>query len=492
MQYLMALDIGTSAVKAALFDVGGRLVALDSQEYQLEKPRPDILEIDPEAYWTAVQAAVASIIAAAAVAAEDVVSIGVTSQGETLIVLDDAGRPLRKAIVWLDNRAVAEARQIAAAFDADEVYRRTGQHEIVPGWTAAKILWIRNHEAQLFKQAARFLMVEDYIIYRLTGEYVTDHAINPSTLYYDLTQSDWWDEMLAFLGISRSQLPQLRFSGRDGAALRASIGLSSNTTVVSTPMDQITGAVGAANVQPGSITETTGSALGICANASDPLYDPHKRVGLYRHALPGLYVVLPWVPTAGMILRWFRDELGGGAGFEQLCSEAANVPAGSDGLLVLPHFSGAVSPRVNPAARGVIYGLSLGHTRAHIVRAVMESVAFMLKENLDMLATLGLHGGRVCSLGGGARNDLWLQIKANVLDRTVVTPEAQESTCLGAAVLAAVGAGIYSGLDQAVQAMVRMRREFAPQPELVSCYADTYQDYLQLNGMLLPTFGGKQ
>ncbi len=491
MQYLMALDIGTSAVKAALFDLSGQLAALSTQEYTLDKPRADILEIDPEKYWAAAQAAIAAIIDSSAVSASDVVSVGVTSQGETLIVLDQAGNPLRKAIVWLDNRAVEEADRIAAAFDSDEVYRRTGQHEIVPGWTAAKILWIRNHEPELFRRAAMFLMVEDYIIYRLTGEYVTDHAINPSTLYYDLTNSDWWDEMLAFLGISRAQLPQLRYSVSEGIRLRAQIGLKAATTVVTTPIDQVTGAVGAGNVVPGSITETTGTVLGICATSSKPLYDPQRRVGLYRHALPGSFVVLPWVPTAGMILRWFRDELGAGAGFDQLSREAMQVPVGSEGLIVLPHFSGAVSPQVNPAARGVIYGLTLGHTRAHIVRAIMESVAFMLKENLDMLESLGLNSRWVCSLGGGARNDFWLQIKASVLNCTIVTPEVQESTCLGAAVLASVGAGIYASLDEAVAVMVRMRGEFAPQTELVQSYADTYQQYLKLNTMLLPTFGGK-
>jgi len=489
MKYLMALDIGTSAVKAALFDTAGHSAGIVQEEYELEKPAPDIVEIDPEIYWQATQSTIAALLKISGVAPGDVPAIGITSQGETLIAVDQEGNALRKAIVWLDNRAVREAEAIAAAFDLDEVYRITGQQEIVPGWTASKILWLRNNEPEIFRKTAKFLLVEDYIIHKLTGRDVTDHALAPSTLYYDLQAGDWWDGMLGFLGISRTQLPKLQYSGENGMPVIAEIGLHRDTLVVTTPIDQVAGAVGAGNISPGMVAETTGTAMAISACCAKPVHDPQKRVGLYCHATPGSYVLLPWIPTAGMILRWFRDELGGDLSFDEMDQEAMQVPAGSDGLLLLPHFGGAVCPQVNPSAKGVLYGLSLGHTRGHIVRAIMESVAFILKENLEMLDALGIETQTVCSIGGGAQSDLWLQIKADVLNREIRTTETREATCLGVAILAAVGAGIYPDLGQAVAQMVRYKPSVQPNPEAVGAYAEHYGKYLELNQLLLPTFG---
>ena len=489
MEYLMALDIGTSAVKAALFDTAGLSVGVAQQEYELEKPAPDIVEIDPEIYWQATQTTIAAVLKVSGVVPGDIPAIGITSQGETLVPVDQDGNALRKAIVWLDNRAVREAEAIAAAFDIDEVYHITGQQEIIPGWTASKILWIRNNEPEVFRKTAKFLLVEDYIIHKLTGRYVTDHALVPSTLYYDLVAGDWWDEMLGFLGVSRAQLPELKYSGENGIPLTAEIGLNPGTLVVTTPIDQISGAVGAGNISPGMVAETTGTAMAIRACCANLVYDPQKRVGLYRHAIPGTYVLLPWIPTAGMILRWFRDELGGDLSFDELDKEAMQVPAGSDGLVLLPHFSGAVCPQVNPFAKGVLYGLSLGHTRGHIARAIMESVAFILKENLEMLDAIGVETETVCSIGGGAQSDLWLQIKADVLNRKICTAETQEATCLGVAVLAAIAAGIYPNLNQAAAKMVKHKPLIHPDPSSVNAYAQHYGKYLELNKRLLPTFG---
>lgn len=490
MQYVLALDIGTSAVKAALVNVRGQQVAIGRHEYELETPSPGIVELEPEMYWSAVQSAISIVLASPDADVSEIGFLGVTSQGETLIVLDESGQPLRKAIVWLDNRAENEARGISEAFDVDEVYRQTGQQTIISGATAPRILWLRNHEPAVFRKAARFLLVEDYIIFRLTGRYVSDHAINSSTLYYDLTAHGWWQKMLDFLGISRSQLPELLYSGEHVGQVRADIGLSTNTGVTSTPMDQITGAVGAGNVAPGIVTETTGSALAVCASSARPVYDPHRRVGLYCHAKRDVYVLLPWVPTAGIILRWFRDELGGERSFAELTEEAQAVPVGCHGLTMLPHFGGALAPDVNPAARGVLYGLSLTHTRAHLVRAIMEAISFMLKDNLDMLESLGVATGTVCSLGGGAQNDLWLQIKANVLGRKVVTPDVREAACQGVAIIAAVAGGEYTNIEEAVKEMVKIERSFAPEKGAVEAYGRVYEEYRHLNEMLLPTFGG--
>ncbi len=488
--YFLGLDIGTSAVKAALFDIKGRQQAVALREYALEKPAPDRVELDPEIYWEAVEATVREVIRESSVSLASIKSAGVTSQAETLILLDEAAHPLRKAIVWLDNRAGPEAAEIAEAFSMDEVYRRTGQQEVVPCWPACKILWLKKNEPDIFKKTATFLMVEDYILYRLTGRFVTDHALNPSTLYYDLVDGDWWDEMLEFIGIRRDQLPALQYSAQNGLPVTAKGLLDPQTLVFTTPIDQVTGAVGAGNVAPGMVTETTGSALAIVACCDGPVYDPQRRVGLYRHAVPGSYVLLPWVPTAGMIFRWFRDELGRGYSFEELEGEAADVAPGADDLILMPHFNGAGCPEMNASAKGVLYGLSLNHTRGHITRAIFESVACMLRENLDMLQELGVETGSICSLGGGAKNRLWLGIKADLLNRKVSTLDVLEATCLGAAMIAAVGAGACENLSVAAERMVRHKELIEPNPDRVPVYEEHYKKYLSVNKQLLPTFGG--
>ena len=302
MNFILTLDAGTTSLKGALFDLAGNMIASRVHEYHLEKPAPDIVELDPEIYWLAAKTVIAEILMETKVNPKNISALGVTSQGETLIVLDKNGRPLRKAIVWLDNRAKDEAEIIKREFGGELVYKVTGQQDVVPGWPAAKILWLRNHEPEVFKATAKYLMLGDYLIYRLTGVFATDHALNPSTLYYDLVNGLWWKEMLEFLHVSEKQLPVLMNSGESAGNVSVDIGLTGNTAVTVAPIDQVAAAVGAGNIAPGMITETTGCALAICATVEHPVYDPEMRIGLYRHALPGMFVLMPWVPTAGMIV----------------------------------------------------------------------------------------------------------------------------------------------------------------------------------------------
>lgn len=484
MSLVLAIDVGTTAVKGAVFDLVGEMRACCSEEYALETPGPEIVELDPEVYWRAARAVIARALAAPGVDPKAVVSVGVTSQGETLIVLDRDGRPLRKAIVWLDNRATDEAAAIEAAFGRDDVYTVTGQQEIVPCWTACKILWLRRHEPAAFAAAARFLLPADYIVYRLTGRFATDHGLNPSTLYYDLRNGRWWEPMLDYLGITAGQLPELLPSGAAAGTVTAEVGLPAAATVRVAPIDQVAAAVGAGNLEPGAVTETTGSALALCATVDRPVCDARRRVGLYRHALPGLYVLLPWIPTAGMILRWFRDEFAGGADYAALDRAAAAVPPGSDGLLLLPHFSGMVSPEVNPAAKGVLYGLSLSHGRGHVARAIMEAVAFALRDNLAALGELGIDYRRLIALGGGANSATWLQIKADALQQPVEVMACAETTSLGTAMLAAAGAGLFAGAAEAAAAMARRRAVIAPDPANRAVYDDAFARYKEMERKL--------
>ena len=467
-KYILSIDVGTTALKAVLFGVDGSQKASSNQEYELEKPAANIVEVEAEVYWQAVKKAVSEILNSSQIAPEQILSVGVTSQGETLIVLDKDGKALRKAIVWLDSRASEEVCEITERFSMDEIYRVSGQHEVFAGWTAAKILWIRKNEPEIFSKAAKFLMLEDYLIYRLTGEFATDHALNPSTLYYDIKNFRWWDDMLEFLQISREQLPKLLFSGEIAGKINCDIGLSSKTKVTVAPIDQISGAVGAGNIAPGMITETTGSALAICATLGQLEYDPAKQAGIYLHAQKGNYVLLPWNPTAGMIFRWFRDELGCGKSYQEMEEKAAEVVPGADGLTVLPHFNDA---------GGAFIGLTLAHSQAHIVRAIFESVAFMLREHIELLESMGVEIKEICSLGGASRSNLWTQIKADVLQKNITLMECDETTCLGAAVLSAAGLGVYQDLETAKNNMVRSRKIIEPNKENTDIYNQAFKKY---------------
>jgi xylulokinase len=482
---LLALDVGTTALKAVLFDAAGRTVASAAEEYRLQTPEPNVVELNPEIYWEATRKTIADAFSRSAAAPEAVGAIGVTSQGETLVALDAAGKPLRPAIVWLDNRTQGEAAQVGEAFSVADVYRVTGQQELIPTWTATRILWLRNHEPTIFERARKFLLVEDYLIYRLTGEFVTDHALNPSTLYYDIEARDWWNPMLAFLGINRTQLPRLANSGETAGRLTpaaaAAVGLRAGTPVTTAPIDQIAGAVGAGNLQAGAVSETTGAALAICATGERPVYDPRRRLGLYLHAVPGRYALLPWAPTAGMVLRWFRDTFGGGASYDELDREAEAIAPGADGLTMLPHLGGAGCPDVNPAAKGAFWGITLSHGRGHFTRAILEAVAFMLRGNLELLAELGVETREVRSLGGAARSPLWLRIKADVCGRDLLVMECEEATCLGTAMIAAVAGGVHRDLETARAAMVRIKGRVAYDPSATGQYEAAYQQYRKVH-----------
>lgn len=492
MNCVLALDAGTTSLKGVLFDAGGRTVAAATEEYALAKPCPDLVELDAGLYWRAAVKVTRAVLASPAAADARILSVGVTSQGETLIVTDRAGRPLRPAIVWMDNRSAEEAAIIEREFGLDAIHRITGQQEMVPTWTATRILWLRRHEPEVFGATARFLLVEDFLIHRLTGRAATDRALCPSTLYYDIARGEWWPEMLRFLGISADQLPELRTSGQVAGHVTletsAATGLPAGIPVTTAPIDQIAGAVGAGNLEPGIVTETTGAALALCATTDGPVFDPQRRVGTYSHALPGRFALLPWTPTAGMLLRWFRDEFGAGRDYDALVREAAAVEPGAAGLTLLPHFCGAGCPQMNPRAKGVLAGLSLGHGRAHVLRALLESVAFMARENLEMLAALGVGVREIRCLGGAARSPLWMQIKADACGRDLVIMECEEAAALGTAMISFVGNGTCATLHDAVRAMARVRGRVTHNPALAAAYDAAYRRYLDLYRETKPLF----
>jgi len=492
MECVLSVDVGTTSLKAVLFDRYGKALAIEPQEYELNKPAPDIVEVDPKVYWDATKKAINNILTKSRINAKDILSVGITSQGETLITVDKDGEPLRPAIVWLDNRSQKEADEIGRQFDIEDIYKITGQQEMAPTWTATRILWLRKNEPKVFERTHKFLLAEDYLLFKLTGKYITDCGLNPSTLYFDIIDNNWWKDMLQLLKISEEQLPELKFSGEHTFVISPQAaqqtGLSEQTMVTTAPIDQIAGAIGAGNFEPGIITETTGAALAICATFNQPTYDPEKRTPCHTHGIRGKYILLPWVPTAGMAFRWFRDELGGAKDYTGLCDGAEQISPGADGLIFLPYLSGAGSPEVDPAAKGLFWGITLGHRQAHFTRAILESVAFMLKRNIEFLETLGLDVKEIRSLGGGAKSDLWLQIKADMLNKPLVVMQCEESTCLGTAMLSYVANGVYKDLTEARDNMVQIKKRISPDSGNIVKYSAVYGKYLDLHNSVKELF----
>jgi D-xylulose kinase len=494
MKLLLGIDAGTTSVKSGLFNADGQCLAVARQEYQLSTPHASWAELDPEIYWQACVSTTQKVLQQTGT--KDIAAVSVSSQGETMIALDAYGKPVYPAIVWLDNRAEREAAFLAEKF-AGEVYERTGIPEIIPTWTACKILWLKQNELDAFSRADKFLLVQDYLIYRLTGEYTTNDSVSCTSLYFDITRGRWWEAVLREVGIGEKNLPHLippgEVIGNVSAEASAQTGLPQTAKVVGGGMDQSVGAIGAGNIRTGVVSETTGAALTIQVTIPSPDVDKHKVIPVYCHSVPGEYLFVPVCPTAGMAYKWFRDTFAGmevaraerekSDSYDLLSALAEDVPPGSDGLVMLPHLMGAYSPDPNPAARGSFTGFTLSHTRGHFARAILEGVAFLLKRNLEVLQNAGVDVTEIRSTGGGARSPLWNQIKSNVCNLPVVTLKNEDTALLGDAILAGVAAGVFRSIEDGCAQMVALQDKIVPDLQAAN-YLAVYQRYCDLDQTL--------
>lgn len=496
---LLGIDLGTTALKAVAFNERGVQAAEASVEYNLLTPAPDWVEAEPETYWRSLKTALRDLGRACDL--KSIEAIGFSAQGETLFFLDEEGRPLRNAIVWMDNRAKAEAKCLAERFGNDACYRITGQVSFEPCWPAAKVLWVRKHEPEVFRRTRKIALIEDYLIYKMTGEFVSEGSLLTSTAYWNLQTRRYWPEMLDVLGIDASMLPRVCESGELIGEMREAVakdlGLSEHVRVVTGALDQAAGAIGVGNVRPGMFSENIGAAMAICAIAPELTYDPNGQMPVHYFAMPGQYMMHTFT-SGGMNLRWFRDafchteramaDLLHVSSYDLLSQEAAKVSPGCDGMLMLPHLAGSMAPDLNANAKGVFYGFSLGHGKAHFVRAIMESLGFVLMRNIEALQAMNVSVSEIRSLGGGARSDVWNQIKADITGRRLVTFQCKEAASLGAAILAGKGLGLYRSVEEACTHMVAIDRSYEPNPEHREVYENAYARYRKLFDSLLEMF----
>ncbi len=454
MDLYLGIDIGTTSLKAAVFDSAGVRYALRCVEYTLDTDASaGFIEFDPETYVQMCRRVIDELRKECS-AQGNIVALSVDTQGETMILTDKDGTPLMPAIVWLDNRAVKEADEIAARFGARRVYEVTGQPEITATWPASKLLWVRKNRPEIFSKIEKIFLLEDWILYRLSGCFVTEPTMQSSTIYYDIHRGAWWREMLDFIGIREDQLPTVVKSA-------ARIGEYEGIAVVAGALDQIAGTIGVGVTDDRTISEMTGTIMAICVmKDTPPPYDAQSIVPCHLHAIEGKYCMILWSATAGMALKWFRNQFAEGMSFAALDELAAAVPAGCDGMSMLPYFCGSTIPNYNPEATASFTGITLSHTRAHFVRAIMEAVAFMLRRNLEYVGVP--EDSRIRITGGAAGSPLWAGMKADVTGQSLATVSEAETACLGTSILAMVGVGRYESIEEAVKATVKTKKVYTP------------------------------
>lgn len=489
MKAILTFDVGTTAVKTCLFDDGLRPLAVSAGEYALCRPEQGKVELDPEIYWREMRRGLMVVLEKSGIARGDVAVITVTTQGETLIPVDGEGNPLCHAIVWLDERAGEEACFLRKAIAAEEFFCTTGLPEVGPAVPLAKLLWLKGNMPGLFARTHKFLLLEDFLLHRLTGKYVTNPSLMSSTGYYDIRNNTIWDEASRLAGVGRGKFCDVVGCGLVAGALSpdaaAELGLPAGIPVSTGAMDQVASAIGAGNIVPGIVTETTGTALVAAATVRSPGAPRESGITVYRH-FNDSYLLLSYFPMAGIVLKWFRDEFcrdicrqGGETAYATLDELAAGVPAGAAGLTLLPYFSGG-APGMDAGARGAFFGINLNMGRAHFVRAILEGVGCMLRDCIGQLEGAGVEVGEIRSLGGGAASALWCAIKAGVTGKRLVTMAQRESTSLGAAMLGAVSIGLYGSVEEACNKAATADDAFLPDGLDAAAYDNLYKRYRML------------
>ena len=485
----MGIDLGTTATKVGLFEATtGELVAFARYDYHATSPAPGWSEMQIENYWDAA-------VTAARQALNDsgrpqVLGIGISSQGQTFVPLDDRHRPLRPSIVWLDTRAEDQAARLRSVFDPDGYSRRTGLPFPSAIESAAKLLWLRENEPDVWLGTRSVVLLPDYLGLRLTGQRRIDLNNAASTGMVDQSLGDWWPEAFAAVGAPAQWMSPI---GRPGEVIGAlqpeaaeELGLPHGIPVVLGSNDQLSGAVGVGNVRAGLASGTVGTAMAIVSTLAEIPADARRGITWGRHPVADLFFLLAYAKTSGMLLTWLRDLAAPRSTYEELLAEAEHVPPGSDGLVCLPHFSGTATPTFRTEVRGGFVGLTLGHRRAHLVRAVAEAVCFASRDIISLTGRAGQPATALRMLGGATRSDFWMQMLADVVQVPLEVPKCSEASVLGSALFAGVGAGRFGSVCEGAHAFYRPGRSFAPRPHMASQYDSAYATYRQAMERLYP------
>jgi xylulokinase len=482
---LLGIDVGTGGSRAVAIDENGRIVASATVEHEpFASPQTGWAEQDPNDWWKASSAAIRSVIANDNVGSQQIAAVGLSGQMHGSVLLNESDEVLRPALIWCDQRSALQCEQLTEKVGAAELIRLTCNPALT-GFTLPKMLWVRDNEPETWKQVRSVLLPKDYVRLKLTGDKATDVSDASGMLLLDVANRKWSDAMLEVAELDGSILPRVfespEITGTVSPAAAEATGLAAGTPVVGGAGDQAGGAVGIGIVQPGAVSATIGTSGVVFAATNSPALDPKGRVHTFCHAIPGRWHVMGVTQGAGLSMRWFRDQFGAGSGdgdpYDRMTAEAASVEPGANGLLWAPYLMGERTPHLDPNARAALVGLTASHTRAHIVRAIMEGVAFSLRDSFEIFNEMGVPAETIRLGGGGARSALWRQIQADIYGHKVSTVEAEEGAAYGVAILAGVGTGTWATVDAACAAVVKTRDEVEPNEASKALMARQYKAY---------------
>jgi xylulokinase len=487
--YFLGLDVGTGGTRALIIDEAGRIVASATEEHQpFASPQIGWAEQDPRDWWRACGVAVGRALAQSNLSNDQIACVGLSGQMHGAVLLDEQGDVVRPALIWCDVRTEKQCRELTARIGADRLIQLTCNPALA-NFTLTKCLWVQENEPANWSRVRSLMLPKDYVRFRLTGERATDVADASGTLLLDVANRRWSKEMLQAVKIDKSILPSLHESpeicGEVSPAGAMATGLKKGTPVVAGAGDQAAGSLGMGVISPGAVSATIGTSGVVLAATDAPALDPKGRLHTFCHAAPGRWLVMGVTQAAGLSLRWFRDQFGRTANnqpesYEQLTAESAQAPPGCEGLLWAPYLMGERTPHLDPEARGMLFGLTASHTRAHVIRAILEGVAFSLRDTFAIFQEIKVPVKIVRLGGGGARSPLWRQIQADIYGEQVEIVEAEEGAAYGAAILAGVGAKAWPSVDAACSEVVRVSGRTAPESNTSSSMQRTYEAYRRL------------
>ena len=501
MTYYLGVDIGTSGTKTVLFDVQGNVIASASEEYPLYQPENGYAEQDPQDWANAALHTIAGVMQKSGVDRNDVKGIGLSGQMHGLVMLDRDNRVLRRAIIWCDQRTAAECDEITQRVGAEQLIEITANPALT-GFTASKILWVRNHEPEIYSQCAHILLPKDYVRFVLTGVYATEVSDASGMQLLDIPGRCWSDEVLQKLDIDKNLLAKVyespEITGTVTAEAAKLTGLAEGTPVVGGAGDNAAAAIGTGVAEDGKAFTTIGTSGVVFAHASRISIDPKGRVHTFCCAVPGCWHVMGVTQGAGLSLKWFRDnfceaekQTAKGMGVDEyylMDKEAEQSPIGANRLLYLPYLMGERTPHLDANARGVFFGLSAMHQKRDLLRAVMEGVTYSLRDCVEVFREMQISVSDMMACGGGGSSPLWRQMLADLFDCPIQTTHSKEGPALGVAILAMVGTGAYASVPEACRAIIRTDKTCAPQADAVPVYEEYYQLYRAIYPQLKAQF----
>jgi len=487
MDTLLGIDLGTTGIKAAICTPDGHLLGDSYLEYPLIRPEPGVVEQDADLWWALAQDAIRQAILAAQVQGDTIQALSVSSQGISFVPVDKAGRTLSQSINWLDTRATAEAATIRQQYSDADLFKLTGKRAS-PSYVLPKLLWLRDHDSQTYRRTHKFLMGHDFLVFKLTGEYVTDHSMAGGTLLYAIADLAWSGELADAFQIDIGQLPAVEWSGAPVGTLKPDVaqelGLSKKAVVAVGGQDQKCAALGA-NIRPGVATVSLGTASAISCLTDQPLLDPGRRIPTFPFVVRGLWDLEGVVSTAGGAFRWLKETLFPEASYDTLAGMASHSLPGANGVRFYPHLSGAGSPHWQAGVWGAFSGLSLAVTAGDIVRSVLEGVAFQIRENLEIIEDIDIPIEELILFGGGAQSPFWSQMISDIAGKPASATGMVDVANWGACVLAGAAAGIFGGDILAQPAAGDVLGRWSPRPDLAARYDEVYQQYRAFEERLL-------